>query len=189
MGLVQSSTSRAAKFSGSGNRRSLRNNNNQQVVRSSRRHRSYSTSCNVNRNAKEFSRFWTSGGQLVPKARGNSMSSSTKSSRGKEAVTWKKKSQISTEIPITRRSSHDSSEGKGIEGYGSRPKSCENGRLIFGNKNRKQTSSCDYTYGSQLGEGMKRSNVKKISSISLPHEELLTNVPVNICNRFDDLKL
>uniref|UniRef100_A0A0N5C029 Vitellogenin-2-like n=1 Tax=Strongyloides papillosus TaxID=174720 RepID=A0A0N5C029_STREA len=190
MGLVQSSTMRAAKFSGSGNsKRSIRNER-QPVVRSSRKYRSSSTSYNINRNAKEFSRFWKSGGHVAPKIRTTSTSSSIKSNRGKEV--WKRKRQYSTDIPFTRKNSqysYSSGESYNTEVLNGKLKPCEIGRKVYSNRSSLKTSSCDNTYGIQNDIKVKRNEFKKVSSASLPHDREITNVPMNLCYKFDDLKV
>uniref|UniRef100_A0A0K0EPR8 Reverse transcriptase domain-containing protein n=1 Tax=Strongyloides stercoralis TaxID=6248 RepID=A0A0K0EPR8_STRER len=162
MGLVQSSTSRAAKFSGSGNHRKSIRNDRQPVVRSSRRYRSSSTSCNVSRNAKEFSRFWASGGQLAPKLRGNSTSSSIKSTRGKDG--WRRKSQCSTEAIFTRKSSqysHSSGEGNNQEAINCKLKLCDIKRRGYTSQNSTQKLSYDNIHGVQNGDRIKKKRIKK----------------------------
>ncbi|CEF62057.1 Hypothetical protein SRAE_1000033200 [Strongyloides ratti] len=191
MGLVQSSTSRAAKFSGSGHQRRSIRNERQPVVRSSRRYRSSSTSCNVNRNAKEFSRFWASGGQLAPKIRGNSTSSSIKSTRSKEG--WRRKSQCSSEAIFTRKNSqysYSSCENNNTELLNSKLKPCENKKRYFKSQHNNQKLSYDNTtHGEQNVDKKKKHEFKKNPSISLPHDEETINVPMNLCYRLDDLKL
>uniref|UniRef100_A0AC35UDH2 Uncharacterized protein n=1 Tax=Rhabditophanes sp. KR3021 TaxID=114890 RepID=A0AC35UDH2_9BILA len=117
MGIVQSNTNRAAKFSGGGQATRSRSEKRSagQVVRSSRSHgRSYS-SCNVSRNAKDFSRFWMGGGQLVPQARkvsgvNRKMSSSVRDRDGKRGSLSKHQLSVSSGSGVSRKLSDRSVE-------------------------------------------------------------------------------